>query len=502
MTPQDIRPGATPRSAWSPPPMRPVLHLVAGMLLALGALMLLPAAADLVTGHPDWVGFAFAAVATLAGGAALFRATRCPLAGGLSLRQAFVLTPLAWTATASAAAVPFFLSTHPGLSGDAANAFFEAMSGLTTTGSTVVTGLDDAPPGVLLWRALLQWAGGIGIIAVAVAILPALGVGGMQLFRTENSDRSEKVMPRARQVAVAIGKVYLGLTVLCAAAYWLAGMAPFDAVAHALTTISTAGFSTSDGSLGNWDAPAIHWVAVAGMLAGAVPFVMYVRLLQGSRDGWRDSQAMTLLGFLAVVVAAVALALFLAGRYGFWDALRHAAVNVVSVVTTTGYATTDYLLWGNAAIGLFFGLTFIGGCTGSTTGGMKIFRFQVMAAMLRVQFLRLVFPRGVFPRTYAGRVLPDEVVGSVVVYFSLYFVCYGLLTIALMALDLDFATSASAAVTSLSNVGPGIGDVIGPAGNFAPLPDTAKWLLSFAMLLGRLELFTVLVLFMPRFWRG
>jgi trk system potassium uptake protein TrkH len=229
---------------------------------------------------------------------------------------------------------------------------------------------------------------------------------------------------------------------------------------------------------------------------------MYVRLLQGSRDGWRDSQTLTLLGFLAVVVAAVTLALVLAGRYGFWDALRHAAVNVVSVVTTTGFATTDYLLWGNAAIGLFFGLTFIGGCTGSTTGGMKIFRFQVMAAMLRGQFLRLVYPRGVFPRVYAGRPLPDEVVGSVVVYFSLYFVCYGLLTIALMALDLDFATSASAAVTALSNVGPGIGDVIGPAGNFAPLPDTAKWLLSFAMLLGRLELFTVLVLFMPRFWRG
>lgn len=489
-------------TGWSPPGLRPVLHIASGMVLALGALMLLPVLVDLAADHPDWQPFLASAIVTLACGATLFRATRCRLAGGLSLRQAFVLTPLSWSLVALFAALPFYLSRHPSLGGDAASSFFEAMSGLTTTGATVVTGLDDAPPGILLWRALLQWIGGIGIIAFAVAILPTLGVGGMQLFRTESSDRSEKVMPRVRQIAVTISAVYLCLTLLCAAAYFAAGMSAFDAVAHALTTISTAGFSTSDRSLGNWEEPAVHWVAVVGMLAGAMPFVLYVRLLQGQRDGLRDSQALTLLGFLAAVVLAVALALTLSGRYAPLDALRHAAVNVVSVVTTAGFATTDYLQWGNAAIGLFFGLTFIGGCTGSTTGGMKIFRFQVMAVMLRGQFLRLVYPRGVFPRVYAGRALPDEVIGSVVVFFSLYFVCYGLLTIALMALDLDFATSASAAVSALSNVGPGIGDVIGPAGSYAPLPDLAKWLLSFAMLLGRLELLTVLVLFMPRFWRG
>lgn len=500
MTPADA--GTGRRSTWSPPQLRPVLHLVSGMLLALAVLMLLPAVVDLAAGNPDWQGFVASSAGTLLGGGLLFRATRCRLEGGLTLRQAFVLTPLSWSAIAAVAAVPLFLSAHEGLAWNATNSFFEAISGLTTTGATVVTGLDQAPPGVLLWRALLQWIGGIGIIATAVAILPALGVGGMQLFRTESSDRSEKAMPRVRQIAATIGMVYLGLTVVCIIAYFLAGMGWFDAVAHALTTISTAGFSTSDASLGNWDSPAIHWIAVFGMLAGAVPFVLYVRLVQGQWDTLRDSQVRTLLAFLAVVVAALALALVLSGRYGVADALRHAALNVVSIVTTTGYATTDYLLWGNAATGLFFGLTFIGGCTGSTTGGMKIFRFQVMAAMLRVQFLRLIFPRGVFPRVYAGRALPDEVVGSVVVFFSLYFICYGLLTIALMALDLDFPTSASAAVSALSNVGPGIGDTIGPAGSFEPLPAAAKWLLCFAMLLGRLELFTVLVLLMPRFWRG
>jgi trk system potassium uptake protein TrkH len=365
----------------------------------------------------------------------------------------------------------------------------------------VIVGLDAAPPGLLLWRALLQWMGGIGIIATAIAILPALGVGGMQLFRTESSDRSEKVMPRVRQMAVAIGGVYLALTATCAALYWIAGMAAFDAIAHALTTVSTAGFSTSDRSLGNWEEPAIHWIAVVFMISGAIPFVLYVRLLRGDRDALRDSQVRTFVGFLAVVVMVMTAWLVLTGRYDLADGFRHAAFSVVSVVTTTGYATEDYSAWGNAAVGFFFGLLFVGGCTGSTTGGIKIFRFEVMAKLLRTHFLQLLYPRGVFPRTYGGRVLTEDVVGSVVVFFSLFFICYGVLTMALMAFDLDFLTSASAAATSLTNVGPGLGPTIGPVGNFSSLPDGAKWLLCFAMLLGRLELLTVLMLFVPQFWR-
>jgi trk system potassium uptake protein TrkH len=324
----------------------------------------------------------------------------------------------------------------------------------------------------------------------------------MQLFRTESSDRSEKVMPRVRQIATAIVAIYVGLTVVCAVCYWLAGMTVFDAVAHALTTVSTAGFSTYDASMGHWDSPAIHWIAILFMLSGAIPFVLYVRLLHGERDALWDSQVRTLFGFLLVVIAAIAVWLVVTGRYGLSDALRHSAFNVVSIVTTTGYATTDYNLWGNVVVGVFFGLTFIGGCTGSTTGGIKIFRLEVMALMLRTHFLRLLYPRGVFPRVYGGRLLPDEVVGSVIVFLSVYFVCYSVLTVALMAFDLDFLTSTSAAVSSLSNVGPGLGPIIGPAGNFSTLPMGAKWLLCFGMLLGRLELFTVLILFLPQFWRG
>jgi trk system potassium uptake protein TrkH len=376
------------------------------------------------------------------------------------------------------------------------------VSGLTTTGATVIVGLDAAPRGILLWRALLQWLGGIGIIGVAIAILPALGVGGMQLFRTESSDRSEKVMPRVREIAAGIVLIYVALTVTCGIAYWLVAMTPFEALAHALTTVSTAGFSTSDVSMAHWNNAALHWIATLFMLSGAVPFVLYLRVFQRQRDALRDSQVEFLLSLLAVLIVAVAAWLILVDGYGVADALRLAAFNVVSVVTTTGYATADYTLWGNLMVGLFFGLMFVGGCTGSTTGGMKIFRFQVMIRMLESQFLRLLYPRGVFPRVYAGRLLPDNVIGSVVVFFSLYFICYSALTVALMAFDLDFLTSASAAVSALSNVGPGLGPIIGPAGNFATLPDASKWLLCFGMLLGRLELFTVLILFFPQFWRG
>ena len=479
-----------------------MLFLVGGMLLALAAAMLLPAATDLVAGDPDWRAFGASSAITAVCGGALLAGARCELSGGLSLRQSFVLTPLSYAAMALFASLPLLLSGFGPLGGSFTDAFFEAMSGITTTGATVVTGLDGAPPGVLLWRALLQWMGGIGIIAVAVAILPALGVGGMQLFRTESSDRSEKVMPRVRQIAAGIGAVYLGLTLLCAAAYYLAGMSSFDAVAHALTTVSTAGFSTADASLGRWDTPAVHWVATVFMLSGSVPFVFYLRVVRGERVGLQDSQVRTLLGVVVAVTVALAAWLVATERYGAADAVRHAAFNVVSVITTTGFATADYGLWGGAAAGVFFGLALLGGCTGSTAGGLKIFRLEVMARMMRVQFLRLLHPRGVFPHVYGGRPLPEEVVGSVVAFFSLYFVCHGTLTTALMTLELDFLTSASAAVSMLSNVGPGLGDTIGPAGNFAAVPDAAKWLLCLAMLLGRLELFAVLILFMPRFWRG
>lgn len=486
----------------SVPGMRPVLYLIGLVLLSTAGMMLFPMAVDIYYANKDWQSFAVASSLSAVIGAGLLYGGRKSLNAGLTLRQAFLLTPLSWLSVAAVSALPFFFSDYGIVSRSAADSFFEAVSGITTTGATVISGLEQAPPGMLLWRSLLQWMGGIGIIATAIAILPALGIGGMQLFRTESSDRSEKVMPRVRQIATAIGSVYLGLTILAALVYWLAGMRPFDAIAHALTSIATGGYSTSDGSFGTWEANGIQWFAAAFMLSGSIPFVLYVRFLAGDRKALFDRQVRTMLGFLALVILLLGSWLALSGQYAIEPAFRHAAFNVVSVVTTTGYATADYMLWGNAAIGLFFGLMFVGGCTGSTSGGIKIFRFEVMAIMLKAHFLRLLYPRGVFPRSYGERSLDDEVVGSVVAFFAVFFLCYAALTIALMALDLDFLTSASGAVTALSNIGPGLGDIIGPAGNFGPLPDGAKWLLSLGMLLGRLELFTVLILFLPRFWRG
>lgn len=486
---------------WSPPPLRPIAYIVGGMLIALSVVMVAPAIADIAVGNPDWEAFAISSVLTMATGLALFFGFRTRLVGGLSLRQAFILTPAAWSAIALFGAVPLYISDYAQLRDSFTNAFFESMSGLTTTGATVIVGLDAAPPGILLWRAILQWLGGIGVVGTAIAILPALGVGGMQLFRTESSDRSEKVMPRVREIAATIFLIYIGLTCTCGLLYWLAGMTPFEAVAHALTTVSTGGFSTSDSSMAAFS-NATHWIAIVFMVAGGIPFVLYVKMFQGERDTLRDTQVRTFLLFLVIVISAFTFWLAATSPYGWLDSTRLAAFHVVSIVTGTGFATTDYMLWGNFAIGVFFGLTFVGGCTGSTSGGLKIFRFEVMSAMLRTQLLRLIHPRGVFPRTYAGRVLPDDVISSVVVFLAFFMICYSAITVALMAFDLDFLTSASAAATALANVGPGLGPIIGPAGNFSSLPDGAKWILSFAMLLGRLELFTVLVLFVPQFWRG
>lgn len=486
----------------STPGFKAVFYLVGLVLVATAGMMLFPMAVDLYYGNREWRVFAASALVTASVGACLAYGSKGALKDGLTIRQAFTLTPLSWFSVAAASAVPFYLAEYGSVSGDASNAMFEAVSGITTTGATVLSGLDDAPPGLLLWRALLQWLGGIGIIVTAIAILPTLGIGGMQLFRTESSDRSEKALPRMRQFAIVLGLVYLGLTVLAALSYWLAGMRPFEAIAHALTSISTGGYSTSDASFGKWEENGIQWMAAVFMLAGSLPFVLYVRFIAGERKALWDRQVKTMLAAIGVVALMVGTWLLVSGQYAFEAAFRHAVFNVVSVVTTTGFATADYSLWGNAVLGVFFVLLFVGGCTGSTSGGMKIFRLEVMAVMLKGHFMRLLYPNGVFSRTYGERTLSDDVVGSVAAFMTVFLLVYAVVTVVLMGFNLDFMTSASSAATALSNVGPGLGPIVGPAGNFSALPDGAKWVLCLSMLLGRLEIFTLLILFLPRFWRG
>jgi len=477
----------------------PVFFIVGLLLTLLATAMCIPAAVDLATGHPDWQVFLGAAVITVFIGASLMLSTRTVKGTKLGLRQAFVLTTLSWLSIAAFGALPFAFSE---LEMTAADSFFESMSGITTTGSTVIDNLDGAPPGILLWRALLQWLGGIGIIVMALAVLPMLSVGGMQLFQTEAFDAPDKVLPRAAQLAGAIGGIYLTLTFAWAVALWLAGMEGFDALAHAMTTIATGGYSTKDASVGYFNAPSIDWIITAGMIVGSLPFVHYLRIVRGDGRGLlRDSQVRWFLAIVTSAVVLVTLWIWTQIGLGSADALRYAAFNVTSVMTGTGYATTDFGAWGGFVSTIMLILMFVGGCAGSTTCGIKIFRFQVLYATAKVQLARLLQPHGVFIPYYNRKPIPEQVSEAVMGFFFLYILCFGLLAMALAALGLDMVTALSGAATAISNVGPGLGPVIGPAGNFDPLPEAAKWLLSFGMLLGRLELFTVLVLLTPTFWR-
>ena len=461
--------------------------------------MFVPAAADLAVGNQEWQVFATGAALTLIIGVMLVLTTRNNVRN-LSLRQAFVLTTLSWVLMPGVAALPFVFADL-GLS--YTDAFFEAMSGLTTTGSTVIIGLDHTKPGILLWRALLQWLGGIGIIAMAISILPLLQVGGMQLFRMESSDTSDKVMPRAAQIVTAIAVIYVGLTLLCALIYWVFGMTGFDAVAHAMTTIATGGFSTHDASLGFFGDARIDMTATCFMLIGSLPFVLYLQVIRGRPAGLlRDSQVRWFLVIVTLGVGSVTLWLLRFEHNDIPAALQLAAFNVVSVITGTGYSTVDFSAWGSFPLALLFFLMFVGGCAGSTTCGIKVFRFQVLYATARCQMRRLLQPHGVFIPYYNKRPIPEEVTTSVMGFFFLYVVAFGFIAVGLGMLGLDFLTAASGAATAISNVGPGLGPVIGPSSTFANLPDAAKWLLSLGMLLGRLELFTVLVLLLPSFWRN
>ncbi|SDG41301.1 trk system potassium uptake protein TrkH [Limimonas halophila] len=478
--------------------LRPVLFVIGILLSVLAAAMLVPAAVDLGYGNPDWQVFLASAAVTVFVGVSLILTTRTGWEG-FNIRQAFLMTALAWVAIAFFGALPLVFSR---LGLGFTDAVFEAMSGVTTTGSTVMSGLNDAPPGILIWRAGLQWLGGVGIIVVALAVLPVLRVGGMQMFRVEAFD-ADKVLPRAAQLAAGIAGIYIGLTLLIALGYGAFGMSGFDAIAHAMTSIATGGYGNYDSSFGQWTAPGIHYVGALAMIAGSLPFVQYLRAVRGDVLALaRDRQIQWFLGILLAAAAVACLSIWDNGHLPWPDAIRHGLFNVVSLMTGTGYASADFGAWGSFIMVQALILMFIGGCAGSTTCGIKIFRFQIVYAEAQVQVRRLMHPNGVFIPYYNRRPIPDRVAQAVMGFFFVYMMSFAVLAMLLGLLGLDVITAISGAATAISNVGPGLGPVIGPDGNFAPLPDPAKWLLCFGMLLGRLELFTVLVLFAPSFWRG
>jgi trk system potassium uptake protein TrkH len=477
--------------------LRPILYVTGILLCTLAASMILPILVDLFHKNPDWRVFFFCMSFTgFLGGALVL--TNSGKKFHITMRQTFLLTTVSWLTLALAASAPFAMS---GLEMSITDSVFEAVSGITTTGSTVITGLDNAPPGILLWRAILQWLGGVGIIVMALSVLPFLKVGGMQLFQTESSE-SEKALPRATQLAASIGTIYLGLTVICMFCYSLAGMESFDAWAHAMTTIATGGFSTFDTSFGHYNVAWAEIVAIIFMILGGLPFILYVKALAGNWKAlFNDSQVRAFLKIIASAIFIMVLYLTLQNSEPFLEALRRASFNVVSVITGTGYTNGDYGAWGGFAVIMIFFLMVVGGCAGSTTCGIKVFRFQVIYAVTKVQLKQLIHPHGVFTAHYNHRALPKGVASSVMSFFFVYALCFTVLAIGLSFIGLDFMTAMSGAVTSISNVGPGLGEIIGPAGTFQPLPDSAKWMMCAGMILGRLELFTVLVLFLPAFWK-
>lgn len=477
---------------------RPVCQVVGVLLCCLSAAMLCPMLADVVVPHSDWQVFLVSAAITAFSGLALILSTRGERKP-LTTRQAFLVAVSAWFVPCVFAALPFMLG---GVKLSLVDALFEATSGLTTTGATVLTGLDSMSRGILLWRAIMQWVGGIGIVVIAVAILPLLRIGGMQLFRMENSDKTDKVKPRTSQVAVSIALVYVGLTVVCGILLWWAGMTPFEALCHSMTTVATGGLSTSDSSAGLWDNLTILWIMIVFLILGGITFTLYITPIKNGRIALlHDTQVRWFILFLAAFSLLLGLWLWFKGHMPLWDAITHATFNVVSVVTTAGFASSDYNGWGALPQVVFFFLTFIGGCTGSTSGGVKIFRWEVLFKMATINLKRLVHPHGVFAIDFNRQRVPESAADAVLGFVIIYFMIFAVFSVLLSMCGLDFVTAVSASASGISNVGPGLGDTIGPAGNYQSLPDSAKSLLIFEMLLGRLEIFTLIVLFGRSFWR-
>ncbi|MCG3726697.1 TrkH family potassium uptake protein [Vibrio cincinnatiensis] len=477
--------------------IRPILFVIGLVLSKLALFMYIPTLVAFVSGTEGFIEFAQAVIIThlmaffclTLGRTATFR---------LNVRDMFLITSLVWTIASAFAALPFVFINHISFT----DAYFETMSGITTTGSTVLSGLDEMAPSILLWRSILQWLGGVGFIVMAVAVLPMLNVGGMKLFQTESSDWSDKSSPRAKTVAKNIVAVYLILTGMCIVGYMLTGMGLFDAINHAFTTLSTGGYSTSDGSMNHFSNGA-HWVATIFMFLGGLPFLLFVSALRKRRiqELLTDAQVKGFFLLFIITSGVVAVWLTLHNDYSVLDALRVSMFNIVSVVTTTGFGLDDFTAWGALPTTLFAFLMMSGACSGSTSGGIKVFRFQIGFALLNKQMMKLIHPSGVFVQRYNQRPVNEDIVRSVIAFGLTFFITIIVIAGSLSAMGLDPITSISGAITAVANVGPGIGSVIGPSGNFAPLPDAAKWILSLGMLMGRLEILTILVLFFPAFWR-
>ncbi len=476
-----------------------VFFMIGVLLVVLGVSMIAPYAIQLIYNEKSHSFISSAFVTIFIG--ILFVLANLEKEFKLSLRQTFLFSTLAWLMVAIFGSLPFILSPKEF---SFSEAFFESMSGITTTGATIITNLDSSPKSILLWRAIMQWLGGIGIIVMAITILPLLKVGGMQLFKMEGPDTTEKILPRTIEVATIIISTYFSLTILCGLFYWLFGMSIFDSVSHAMTTIATGGFSTHNDSIGFFKSSNIEIIASIFIVLGSIPFISYLKFIRGNKKIFFEDFQIKGLVYLILFSVLIMFTYLISINYegSILDKIRISSFNVISILSGTGYVTDDFGLWGKFSLIFFLFLMFVGGCAGSTACGIKIFRLQMLVIFLKNQIKKLIYPNSIIINKYNNQKISDPFINSVIIFIFSFLFIFLIVAMLLSISGLDFLSAISGAASAISNVGPGLGDMIGPNGNYKAIPDTSKWILSIGMLLGRLELFAVLVLFFPSFWRN
>lgn len=478
---------------------RPVFYII-GILLCIESItMLLPMTLDLIYQNNDWQIFMLSSILTFFIGIVLYFSFKSKK-NKINLHQAFILTILSWIVIALFSSLPFIFSSS---NLDFSDAFFESISGITTTGATVIVNLDNLSEGILIWRSFLQWFGGIGIIVLALAILPTLQIGGMQILHMEHDDPYEKTLPKIGQFVFEIFLIYLFFTLVCAFFYFIAGMSGFDSISHAMTTIATGGFSTHNDSFSSFNSASIEWISVVFMIIGSLPFVIYLQIMHGNwKSFFKDDQIKLFFILIITIIIITTIWLFYNSKEDFSYLFRISAFNITSILTGTGYSSSNFSQWGGFGLVIMFIIMFIGGCAGSTTGGVKIFRLQLLFRAAQSQIRKLIQPHGVFVTSFNQKSVSDDTFNSVMNFFFMYILIFIVAAVCLSFLGLDFLTAISASASAISNVGPGLGDTIGPLGNYNSLPNLAKWILSITMLVGRLEIFTFLVLLSISFWKS
>ncbi len=478
---------------------RSIINII-GLLLCIEAMaMLVPMFYDLIYNNSDWVQFLYSSLTTLFIGIILYISFRKKNIK-LGVRQAFVLTISSWIVISLFGAIPFVYSSS---SLSYTDAFFESVSGITTTGSTVIYNLSSLSEGILIWRSLLQWFGGIGIIVLAMAILPTLQIGGMQLLHMEHDDPYEKTIPKVNRFVLELFLVYVFLTIICGILYFINGMSGFDSVIHAMTTISTGGFSSHDDSIGYFDSFRIETISVIFMIIGSLPFVLYLQFIHRQKMNlFKDDQIKLFLTVILITVILTTIWLKINLSDDLFYSFRVSLFNIISILTGTGYSSSNFSNWGSYGTVMMMIIMFIGGCAGSTTGGIKIFRLQILFRGASSQIKRLIQPHAVYVMRFNGKAVNENTYNSIMGFFFMYIFLFVISAVCLSFFNLDFVTAFSAAASAISNVGPGLGDIIGPSGNYFSLDSGAKWILAITMIIGRLEIFTVLVLLSLNFWKN